>query len=107
MRTDMTVRHAHTARVQDAHVIHRAIELHVSMTAHDDLLLHALNHRPDAIVSRTYREDLIVAPRCRVTEEYVADSLDTQRQRLRQRGKKVTVFAAELAGCPFHEVPHV
>src|SRR5207302_2216543 len=98
------VRHADAAGVDDPNVTDRPVELHVRVTADDDIRVDTLECAQPALVGADARQQVVVAARRRVTEQHPAEPVDLDGLRQRQRAEKGDRFRRQL---PAHELEPV
>ena len=80
IRARVLERHADAARIDDARLPDHAIELHVGVTAHDQLHTERVEDRPQRFIGRRLQKNLRIVAGRRVAEQDLANAIDRDRR---------------------------
>src|SRR4029450_12117669 len=97
--------HPHASRVDDALALVCAIELHVSVSADDDVLLHSAENLAESPSGRELRDDVLVAAWRPVAEERLSETVDVDCQRCGERCEKVSLGFRDQPRGPLGAAP--
>ena len=95
---------SYAPRVHDRHVDDRPHELHVRVTADDEIDPERREVRRDPLLGCPLREDVHVVLRRRMAEEHAPEAFDLELERRRQRVEERDLLRAQLCA---HPVEHL